>query len=85
MVSISMEFETILHDQGLLLFLCPSELHLDESYQNIIHSTISKQIIKNQPDSEENHRLEEVIESKLAVEFSVASIRQDASAVNFED
>ena len=50
----------------------------------IIHSTIKKHLIDSQPDFEEKQRLEQVIESKLAIEFELASIRQDLCIVNFE-
>ena len=69
MVMVRVDFETI--------FKCPSELHLDISYQHIIHSTIRKWLIDSQPESEEKQRLLSIIESKLKIEFTLAQLRQE--------
>ena len=82
MATIHVDFDTISRSQGLFKF--PSELHLDDRYQHIIHSTIKKYIIDSHPVSEEKQRLESVIESKLEIEFELASIRQDPIIVDFE-
>ena len=78
LVSIKVDFETI--ERGHGIFRCPSELHLDPSYQNIIESTVKKWLIDSQPESEEKQMLESIIVSKLAIEFDLAS----GSIINFE-
>ena len=75
MVMVRVDFETIKCVQGI--FKCPSELHLDVSYQHIIQSTIRKWLIDCQPESEENHKLPSIIDSKLEIEFDLADIRQE--------
>ena len=75
MVTVRVDFETI--DRGHGIFKCPSELHLDVSYQHIIHSTIRKWLIDSQPESEEKQRLLSIIESKLNIEFTLAQLRQE--------
>ena len=70
MVTATVDFETIEHSHRI--FKCPSELHLDVSYQQIIHSTIRKWLIDSQPESEEKQIFQSIIESKLKIEFSVA-------------
>ena len=50
----------------------------------MIHSTKKKYLIHSNPDSKEKQRLESVIESKLEIEFELASIRQDPIIVDFE-
>ena len=60
-----------------------SEHHFDDSYQHIIHSMIRKRLIEIQLELEEMHKLESIIDSKLAMEFNLAFIRQDPSIVNF--
>ena len=72
MATIKVDFETIACGQRL--FKCLSELHLDDSYQHINYSTIRKWLIKKQ-------RLESIIDSKLAIEFNLASIRQEPSII----
>ena len=54
-MSISVDFETI--QQGMGIFKCPFELHLDANYQNIIHSNIQKPLVECQPESEKMQRL----------------------------
>ena len=76
MVTVRVDFETI--DRGHGIFKCPSELHLDVSYQNIIHSTIRKWLIDSQPESEERQRLKSVFETKLSIEYTLAQLRQEA-------
>ena len=49
----------------------------------MIHSTKKKYLIHSNPDSKEKQRLESVIESKLEIEFELASIRQDQSIADF--
>ena len=63
MVRVIVDFEMI--DSDHVFFKCTSELHLDVSYQHIIHSTIRKWLIDSQPESEEKQRLLSIIESKL--------------------
>ena len=76
MVTVRVDFETIERGQGI--FKCPSELHLDVSYQHIIHSTIRKWLIDSQPESEGKQRLLSIMESKLNIEFTVAQYRQES-------
>ena len=82
MISILVDFETI--QQGKEIFKCTSELHLDASYENIIHSTIWKHLIECKPGSEEKKRLVRVIKTKLSTELSLATIWQDPSLVDFK-
>ena len=77
MVPVRVDFETIEHIQGT--FKCPSELHLDVSYQHIIQSTIRKWLIDSQPKSEEKQRLLSIIDYKLKIDFNSADIRQEPS------
>ena len=63
LVSIRVDFETI--ERGHGIFRCPSELHLDHSYQNIIESTVKKWLIDSQPESEEKLRLSKLADSLL--------------------
>ena len=64
-------------DRGHGIFKCPSELHLDVSYQHIIHSTIRKWLIDSQTESEEKQRLQSIIETKLSIEYTLAQLRQE--------
>ena len=64
-------------EPGHGIFKCPSELHLDVSYQSIIHSTIRKWLIDSQPESEEKQRLQNIIDSKLSIEYALAKLRQE--------
>ena len=41
-------------------------------------------MVVSQPESEGKQRLENIIDSKLAIEFDLAFIGQDPSIVNFE-
>ena len=75
MVTVRVDFETIDRSQGF--FKCPSELHIDVSYQHIIHSTIRKWLIDSQPESEEKQRLQSIIETKLSIEYTLAQLRQE--------
>ena len=75
MVTVKVDFETIERGQGI--FKCPSELHLDRSYQHIIHSTIMKWLIDSQAESEEKKRFLSIIDSKLEIEFNLAKLRQE--------
>ena len=75
MVTVRVDFETI--DRGHGIFKCPSELHLDTSYQSIIHSTIRKWLIDSQPESEEKLRLYNTIDSKISIEYAMAKLRQE--------
>ena len=75
MVTVKVNFETIVLGNSILK--CPSELHLDVSYQHIIQSTIRKWLNDIQPESEEKQRLLNIIDSKLEIEFNLADIRQD--------
>ena len=74
-VTVTVDLETI--QGGHSIFKCPTELHLDVSYQHIIHSTIRKWLIDSQPGSEEKQRLQSIIESKLKIEFILAQLRQE--------
>ena len=74
-VTVRVDFETI--DRGQGIFKCPSELHLDVSYQHIIHSTIRKWLIDSQPETEEKQRLQSIIETKLSIEYTLAQLRQE--------
>ena len=69
MLTVRVDFETI--ERGHLIFKCSSELHLDISYQHIIHSTIRKWLIDSQPEAEENQILLSIIESKLEIEYTL--------------
>ena len=69
-------FKTIEGGQGI--FKGPSELHLNVSYQHIIHSTIRKWLIDSQPQAEEKQRLLSIIESKLSIEFTIAQLKQES-------
>ena len=75
MVMVRVDFETI--DRGHGIFKCPSELHLDVSYQHIIHSTVRIWLIDSQPESEEKQRLLSTIETKLSIEYTLAQLRQE--------
>ena len=75
MVTVRVDFETI--DLGHGIFKCPSELHLDVSYLSIIHSTIKKWLIDSQPESEEKQRLQNIIDSKISIEYAMAKLRQE--------
>ena len=75
MVTVRVDFETIDCGQGIFKF--PSELHLDVSYQHIIHSTIRKWLIDSQPETEEKQRLQSIIETKLSIEYTLAQLRQE--------
>ena len=75
MMTVRVDFETI--DRGHGIFKWPSELHLDTSYQSIIHSTIRKWLIDSQPESEEKQRLQGIIDSKLSIEYALARLRQE--------
>ena len=72
MVMVRIDFETI--DRGHDVFKCPSELHLDVSYQHTIHSNIRKWLFDCQLESEEKLRLRGIIESKLSIEFTLAQL-----------
>ena len=75
MVTFRVDFKTIERDHGM--FKCPSELHLDVSYQHIIHSTIRKWLLDSQPKSEGKLRLLSIIQTKLNIEFTLAQMRQE--------
>jgi len=64
-VTVKVDFEMMERGQGI--FKCPSELQLDESYQNIIHNMIRKLLIDSQPESEEKQRLLDIIDSKILI------------------
>ena len=74
MVTVRVDFETI--ERGHDIFKCPSELHLDTSYQHI-HSTDRKLLIESQPEAEENQRFLTTIESKLKIECTFAQLKQE--------
>ena len=50
MVMVRVDFEKVERSHGI--FKCPSELRLDISYQDKIHSTIREWLIDRQPESE---------------------------------
>ena len=77
MVKVKVDFETI--ERGHGSFKYPSELHLDTSYQHIIHSTIRTWLIDSQPESEEKQRLLNIIDFKLEIECNLANLRQKPS------
>ena len=52
-------------------------LHLDVSYQHIIHSTIRKWLIDSQQESEEKQRLPSIIKTILSIEYTLAQLRQE--------
>ena len=74
-VTVRVDFETI--DRGHGIFKCPSELHLCTSYQSIIHSTIRKWLIDSQPKSEEKVILQNIIDSKISIEYAMAKLKQE--------
>ena len=67
---------TVNVDFGQFIFKWPSELHLDKSFQHIIHNTTRKWLIDSQPEFEEKQRLLSIIDSELEIEFNLAHIRQ---------
>ena len=79
---LTVDLETIDKAQGI--FKCPSELHLDVNYQSIIKTTITRCLIKEQPESDTRKELMEIIEAKIKTEFTLASLRQDPSRVGFK-
>ena len=70
LVSVRVDFETI--ERGHGIFRCPSELHLDHSYQNIIESTVKKWLIDSQTESEEKLRLSKLADSLLDTYHNLA-------------
>ena len=66
MSSLSVDFKTI--KKGKIIFNCPSELHLDVNFQGILHSTIKKPLIENQPEADTKIELIEIVEAKLIYE-----------------
>ena len=82
LVSIRVDFETI--ERGHGIFRCPSELHLDPSYQCIIQSLVKKWLIDSQPESDEKSRLTKLIDRLLDTYKSLALIRQNAGFEHFE-
>ena len=81
LISIKVDFEMI--ERGNGIFRCPTELHLDPSYQNIIESTVKKWLIDSQPESEEKMKLSKLADSLLNTHHNLALIRQDPGTEYF--
>ena len=82
LVSVKMDFETT--ERGHGIFRCPSELHLDPSYQCIIESSVKKWLIDRQPESDEKLRLTRLINWLLDIYNNLALIRQNPGLEQFE-
>ena len=75
------DHETI--DRGQCIFKCQLELNLDENYQSIINSTITKCLIEEQSETEEKKAHMDTIEAKFNKEFSLALVRHFPGRVGF--
>ena len=68
LVSVRVDFETI--ERGHGIFRCPSELHLDPSYQSIIESSVKKWLMDSQSEPDEKLMLSKIIDRLLDIYLS---------------